>query len=233
MIKHIFSSLFFLLFLAGCGSDNDTDTTDNTILEYTFSTGTDGWIGGFADYAQKRENIYEFLFAHTTLPYPLNEDDGALLLSGNNHSDDLFMFIKRKIEGLEPNTEYALTFSVEFASNIADNMIGVGGAPGEGVLVKAGAVSYEPDRYVDEMGWYRMNIDKGNQTNGGRDMVVIGDFSNDTNENIYTLKKVNNKEPFYVTSNDDGEIWVIVGTDSGFEATTAIYYNTIKIVLSN
>ena len=233
MLKYILTSIFFLLFLTGCGSDNTTVISDNEVLEYTFSVDAEGWQGSFSDYAQEREDIYEFLFAHTTLPFPLNEDDGALLLSGNNHSDDLFMFIKRKIDGLKPNTEYALTFSVEFASNAADNMIGVGGAPGEGVLVKAGAVSYEPERYLDSMGWYRMNIDKGNQNNGGKDMVVVGDFSNDTNESIYALKTVDNEEPFFATSNDNGELWVIVGTDSGFEATTSIYYNTIKITLAN
>jgi len=117
MMKHILIGALFLFFISGCGNNDDTTTllADNE-LTYTFSTDAEGWQGSFSDYAQEREDIYEFLYAHTTLPYPLDEDDGALLLSGNNHSDDLFMFIKRKIDGLKPNTEYALTFSVEFAS---------------------------------------------------------------------------------------------------------------------
>ncbi len=231
MFKYLVA-LFSFFLLVGCESSH-TPIEEEKIFKYEFSTNAEGWEGNFADYAREREDIYEFLFAHTTLPYPLDEDDGALLLSGNNHSDDLFMFIKRKIDGLKPNTEYALTFSVEFASNAADNMIGVGGAPGEGVLVKVGATSFEPERQIDNNGWYRMNIDKGNQNNGGKDMVVVGDFSNDTDKNEYALKTVGNEEPFFVASNENGEIWLIVGTDSGFEATTAIYYNTIKVTLTN
>ena len=232
MMKVVWSLM--LLFLVGCNNDSpaiNPPPAENR-LTYTFSLDAEGWEGDFSDYAQLREAIYDLQFAHTTLPFPLDGDDGALMLSGNNHSDDLFMFVKRKIEGLIPNTEYTLHFTVEFASNVADGMIGVGGSPGEGVLVKAGAVPYEPEKQVDQMGWYRMNIDKGNQANGGRDMVVIGDFSNDTDQNIYTLKTVRNETPFIVSSNENGELWVIIGTDSGFEATTTIYYNSITVTLS-
>jgi hypothetical protein len=232
-MKHIVILFAMLLFFVGCSNDSDTGTIPaGSQLIYPFTTDAQGWQGGFADYAQEREEIYELVFARTTLPEPLDTEDGALYLSGNNHSDDLFMYITRKYEGLEPNTTYALTFTVEFASNVADGMIGVGGSPGEGVLIKVGAVPYAPERVLDENGWYRMNIDKGNQANGGKDMMVIGDFSNDTDQNVYALKTVQNETPFFATSNENGELWFIVGTDSGFEATTSIYYNTIEIHLS-
>ena len=224
-----------LFFLAGCGSnDNTADIPPvGNELTYTFTSGTEGWQGDFADYPLEREAIYEFAFKYTHLPFPLDENDGALMLSGNNHSDDLFMFLKKKIDGLEPNTPYRLNFTVEFASNVADGMIGVGGSPGEGVLVKVGATTQEPVKILDDSGWYRMSIDKGNQSNGGSDMVVIGDFSNDTDQNIYTLKTLHNDTPFIAKSNGDGELWCIVGTDSGFESTTTIYYSTIKVQISN
>jgi len=111
-------------------------------------------------------------------------------------------------------------------------MIGVDGSPGEGVLVKVGATTQEPIKILDDSGWYRMSIDRGNQSNGGSDMVVIGDFSNDTDQNIYTLKTLRNDAPFIAKTNGDGDLWCIVGTDSGFESTTTIYYNTIKMQVS-
>jgi len=63
-------------------------------------------------------------------------------------------------------------------------------------------------------------------------MVIIGDFANGTQENVYTLKTLKTTNPVNVSSDSNGEIWIIIGTDSGFEATTTIYYNTIKVKLN-
>ena len=35
-----------------------------------------------------------------------------------------------------------------------------------------------------------------------------------------------------VNANSDGELWLLVGTDSGFEALTAIYYQRIDVTLT-
>ena len=88
----------------------------------------------------------------TNLPDPLDESKGSLKISGNNHSDDLFMFIKRKISGLAPNISYQVTYNMEFVSNVADNMAGAGGSPGESVFIKAGATQVEPKKMLDTSG---------------------------------------------------------------------------------
>lgn len=209
-----------------------TDKRDVEPVEYSFefSSDAEGWTGDFADYPVGEAESYELEFEHTTLPAPLDETEGALRLSGLNKSDDLFMFIKRKISGLEPNTTYYATFYVEFASNVPDGLFGVGGSPGESVYVKAGAAQTEPAPEEDDMDYYRMNIDKGGQSQGGADMVVLGYFSNDTDREEYTLKTVTNENRFTMTSNVNGELWLIAGTDSGFEATTTIYYNKFWVV---
>jgi len=219
--------------VGGCGSSDSDTPVGEMRLVYQFVEGAEGWIGDFADYPRGREEDYELRFAYTRLPSPLDTTKGALMLSGNNHSDDLFMFLKRRITGLTPNTVYSVAFRVEIASNVADGMTGIGGSPGEGVVVKVGAVPVEPLKVLDPVdGYYRMNIDKGNQSVGGRDMIVIGDFSNDTDKNVYALKQVATTTPFRVQSDDGGNVWVIVGTDSGFEGTTTIYYNEIEIVFT-
>ena len=198
---------------------------------YDFESGPEGWTGGFSDYPPGREDDFILLFKHSPLPPPLDTQEGSLKLSGWNHSDDLFMFIKKEITGLKPNTEYSLSFNVEFASNVAKDMFGIGGSPGEGVAVKVGATAIEPKKIlvVDGDEIYRMNIDIGNQSTGGADMIPIGNFANGTEENIYVLKTVTNESPFKVSTNAEGSLWLIVGTDSGFEGTTTIYYNNISV----
>ena len=91
----------------------------------------------------------------------------------------------------------------------------------------------EPVKELDAYdNYYRMNIDKSNQSQGGEDMMVIGDFSNDTDQNVYTLKSVTSQTPFQVQANSDGELWLVVGSDSGFEGTASIYYSKIEVLLN-
>jgi len=202
------------------------------ILDFNFFENNEEWIGDFAEYPIDEETHYELKFNSALLPVPLDTTIGALRQTGNNHSDDLFMFIKRKVTNLTPDRMYTITFIIEFASNVADNQVGVGGSPGEDVTIKAGAIQIEPVKHLNSNDFYLMNIDKGNQLQGGKDMMTIGDFSNDTGQNIYTLKTVRNKDPFQVKANGEGELWLIIGTDSGFESTTTIYYNKITVEIA-
>lgn len=75
-----------------------------------------------------------------------------------------------------------------------------------------------------------MNIDKKNQSQSGNDMIVIGNFANETNKNTYALKSLSNASQ-KVSANDEGKLWLIAGTDSGFEGKTTIYYNRIRAIL--
>lgn len=217
----------FLTFNFAC----DKNAQDNGVLIFSFDflTGQNGWTEGFSDYPVGEDEFYEIDFQWVSLPEPLNSNEKSLFITGNNHSDDLFMFIKKKITGLLPNTIYQVTFDVEFASIYPTNHAGVGGAPGEGVVMKVGAVNFEPEVFEIQNRW-DINIDKGNQSVGGKDMFVVGHVgvADDTIE--YTLISNNNfSKPKMVKTNNSGEAWVIIGTDSGFESTTAIYYNNIVI----
>jgi hypothetical protein len=238
MFRIIYTSipcaLILIFFLIGCSKADNKKPLAGKIFTDDFTAGTDGWIADFADFPTDPSQTpeYQLEFIHTVLPEPLNTSDGALKQSGINRSDDLFMFIKKKITGLEPDRNYTVDLKVDFASNVADNMIGVGGSPGEGVTIKAGVVSIEPIKIVNTVeSWYRMNIDKSNQSESGMDMKVIGNFANGTDLNVYTIKQLSTSTPLNVKANQQGEIWLIIGTDSGFEAKTTIFYNSIQVTI--
>lgn len=201
-------------------------------LSFEFDQGAEGWIPGFADYPAGEEDFYELASAISRLPDPLPAAYNAFMLEGNNHSDDLFMFMKKQITGLNPNTDYNLTINLEMASNAAEGSFGIGGSPANSVYVKAGASAVEPIAAIDpEDGWLRMNIDKGNQAQGGADMIVLGDFSNGTDESTYILVARKNNIPFAFKTDNNGEAWLIVGLDSGFEGKTSAYINRIKAII--
>ena len=232
--------LFFaatLLVVISCGNSTNDGFPGglSTTYEFLFSRNTEDWFGDFADYETGRymESYYELTFLYAQLPQYLGRDLYGLYISGNNHSADLFMFIKRRFDGFKPNTTYHMMFRVEFASDALEDSAGIGGGPGASVYLKAGATVVEPVPYIEDDFW-RMNIDKGNQAAGGKDALVLGNIGIPEHEASapYRLKVLENSNPFEVTTGDMGVLWVIIGTDSGVEGVTSLYYSSIKITFT-
>lgn len=211
-----------------------SEKTNSVALSFDFATSASGWSGDFADYPVGEEAFFELAWGWDVLPEGLGGH--GMRMSGNNHSDDLFMFLRRRVAGLRPSTCYRADYRLILATNASTGCIGVGGAPGEAVFVKAGASTVEPVPLIAEDGNYRLNVDKGNQAQGGRDAVVVGDLANgdtDCANPSYRLKRLAN-EPgsLDATSDKDGALWLFVGTDSGFEATSTPFYSEIAISLT-
>ena len=195
---------------------------------YDFARGPAGWIELFADYPAGQEGLFNLVADYRPLPAPLDTSRSALYIAGTNRSDDLWMQYKTEV-ALPASTTYMVSFSVEIATNAPSGCFGVGGAPGEGVTVKAGVSLVEPDREVDPMGWWRLNIDKGQQTQGGEDMVVIGDLANSRSceEGFeWELKRLGGSMMF--STDSTGRAWLSVGTDSGYESRSAVYYTRFQ-----
>jgi hypothetical protein len=201
-------------------------------VDFSFAAGTDGFTADIADYRPGQETGeagMKFVSEFRRLPPPLDNRFG-LLLGGTNRSDDLFMFIWREVTGLAPNRLYKVDTDVMIATNIGRNCVGVGGSPGEGVVIKAGASPVRPSTSLVS-GTYRVNFEKDRNPLpiGGDQVVTIGNFANSTeicSGGSYELKKLSSTgtRSGMVTSDAAGRLWIVIGTDSGFEARTEIYY---------
>ncbi|GEP98045.1 hypothetical protein [Chitinophaga cymbidii] len=208
----------------------DKDSSMETNINTSFSEGKQGWSAAFAEYSGNNPEIYEMEEGLAPLPAPLDETKQSYRISGSNRSDDLFMYLKRQVSGLQPNARYEAYFEVEIASSAPDSGVGAGGAPGEGVGVGIGMTVEEPVAAPDENNFYRMNIDKINQCcTDGTDMIVAGNLANGGSEYVYRLIK--RTGTFSATADAEGKLWLIVGTDSGFEGVTTIYYTKINVRL--
>jgi len=197
-------------------------------LSYDFSDEDHGWQAGFADYSPATGGM-DLDSGHR--PRPDDSSRRALYITGNNRSDDLFMFHKKGVK-LVAGQWYRIQMSVSFLSNVPPGLVGIGGAPAEGVTVKAGASSVEPVVAL-EGGHYRMNIDHGQQSNGGSDMQAIGHIGNSGSYNFELVQRNNDGLPaFYARADEEGWLWLIVGTDSGFEGMTELYYTAFEFVLT-
>jgi len=214
-------------------------------LEFNFSEGAVGWEAGFAEYAPDMEDIMQLEAEIRPLPSELEIDDTGYYLQGMNASDDLFMFLKRQIgskEGIVPGQDYRVSYVLTFASNAPSGAVGIGGAPGESVFVKAGATPVEPEvklETVSDNEYYMMTVDKGDGNSGeGPAASMAGNFANglpaeeiDMLNPPYVTIELEHEHNYPVTASEDDKIWLLVGTDSGFEGLTGIYYQSIAITL--
>jgi len=219
--------------LSACGGGTlyvgSPPPSNTKTINVDFNTEAEGWSAGFADYPAGQETFYELASSHATLPALLGQDRKGIKISGNNHSDDLFMFITKKFTGFEPNTRYEIDLEVTIGTNVHSGCSGVGGSPGDSVYVKAGAAKVEPKAVNDGTGFYLLNIDKSNQAAGGSDVMAIGNIGNgldcDNTDETYRKKTLKSEAGKFTTySNANGAIWIIFGTDSGFEGPTTIYF---------
>ena len=228
MTKHL---LTFLLLLTASALVTACSNDEAITVALDFRQTDRGWVGDFADYPVGEDEFYELVADYRALPEPLSGSGSGLFISGNNHSDDLWMYYKGQIAGLSPDTSYRVQFGVEFATAVPNGCFGVGGAPGEGVTVKAGVSAVEPDRMA-EGGFWLMTVDKGIQTNSGEDALAIGDVANSIlcgETPQWELKQLSSDaESIEVTSDSSGAVWLFVGTDSGFESITSVYYTWVR-----
>ncbi len=79
-----------------------------------------------------------------------------------------------------------------------------------------------------------MNIDEGNQASEGEDMFNPGTIANPnidldtfTSEEYALMTLTSVGRSFEFISDDQGWVWLIVGTDIGFEGPTGVYYSSI------
>jgi len=215
-----------------------TGISSSIRLEFDFRQGAQGWEAGFAEYSVEMEGLM-LESEIRPLPSEFGVNGTGYYLQGMNHSDDLFMFLNRRLgmdDGVVPGREYRVMFTIVLASNAPSGAAGIGGAPGESVYLKAGASSVEPEVYLDaDTDYYLMNVDKGWGNSGsGTAASVVGNIANGLSaeeDPRYILLEREHEHEYTATASPDGQLWLLVGTDSGFEGLTAIYYQSVSVTL--
>lgn len=234
--------LVVIVALAGCGGSGSSAPSPSPppvvpppVIDRTFdfALGNGGWLAGHADY-QPNTAPPDVITEIRTLPSPFG--GVGLYSAGTNRSDDLFIYVKTKIGGLVAGTTYRLSTTVDFLSDVPAGCVGVGGAPGESVWIVVAVASSEPQTIFNGSD-YRLNIDRGNQSQSGRDGIVIGNIANSV-QNCGARRwesrslSTPSPSPLSVRADERGEIWFLVGFDSGFESLSRIFYQRFAVRLS-
>lgn len=209
-------------------------------LTYDFRDGSLGWQAGYADYTTDIEESYEMRAEVRPLPAGVGAGGTGFYVQGHNRSDDLFMFLKRRLgpaDGVTAGQRYRVSYVITLASSAPSGCVGSGGAPGESVILKAGASPNEPLSIpVEELTYRRMNVGIGDHQRGGSAASVAGNIANGQPCAPGTAPFVSiqrsHQHTTEVTATSAGGLWLLVGTDSGFEGLTTLYYQRIEVRLA-
>ena len=222
------------LLLSGCEfylNSKPGNKVPNAPLVFDFSEGALGFSPLFSDYPVGEEAFYQLSASLTSLPKALPEGT-AWRFYGNNHSDDLIMALRGRIDGLPANRLLKVSLSLKLATNVERGCGGIGGAPGESVYVKLASSTDEPVNNITR-GYYRLRTDVGHQSESGTEGRVVGNLTNGEpceGNNVWTSKTVTTT--FETATDSDGGLWVMALTDSGFEGISEVYFQQLTVSLS-
>lgn len=214
-----------------------TRRSDEIVLRYVFNEGSHGWLASFTDYSLETADLQRIAELRE-FPPEIAPGWRSFFLQSMNRSDDLFMFLKKQIgagEGVRPNQLYSISIDTSLASEAQAGCIGSGGAPGESVYFKAGVSRVEPVPTLSNASYVALNVDKGQQSSGGADAGVAGNIANGRpctpdNEGFVLINRLYH-HPVLFRTGDSGTLWVFVGTDSGYEGLTRLYFHQIIVTL--
>ncbi len=216
--------------------DIEIDASSNDTHLFDFATGPHGWTPAFCDYPVGEEDAHELFAGSSRLPDPLDQSRRALVISGNNVGEDLFMYYRRKIDGLEPGRDYLISFTLEIASDAPSGCIDACGKYPGGPALLAGASQEEPVPIKVE-GWHRFPLEKGRPAWDEQTVVPIGNASAghmDCSDNApYEIRRFRTGiRRVKATASPTGELWLFFGTDSRVPETTKLYYTRLTLGLT-
>ena len=216
-----------------------TGSANPIVVDDDFSIGDRGWAAFFVDHPPGVESAWGMTAGLRPLPSELGRPGSGFMITGNNHSDDLGMVLKKQLgpaDGVQAGQTYWLDFEIQFASNAPSGAVGVGGSPGDSVYLKAGASATEPDRVLyPEEDHLRPNINVGFQSIGGPAATVTGVIANGRDAGApaqFVALSRTHRHGFPVRADATGRLWLLVMTDSAFEGPTTLYYLRIRTTLT-
>lgn len=219
--------LLAVLSLCACMGSDGFEQGNVRYSFFDFSDGLQNWKAGFAGHSITSRQDESFDVSHSRLPALFNESK-ALEIKGKNQGDTLFMFIKRQIHGLDPNTQYQLDCEVRLISELltdTDNNQDIE------VFFKYGSSVLEPQvAENEERGKFELSLDAmGSQESGGV-LKYVQKINPPVSRQTPGEQIINSfNVPIRARTDAEGKLWVLMGTELLSQVEMAFYYNTIVI----
>lgn len=206
-----------------------TITVSEDLESFTFLANTEDWQAGFSGFESGLENEVDgtATFANP-ISIPGNTSvTSAYTLSAFNPGDNLFMFTTLKYPDnsgkIRANTTYKVGFEIAYALDAVKGCSTEANDPAN-IWLKAGAAIEEPAvETVNDI--ETLNLDKGNANVAGSELLLLGqasiDGTDDCDDPVLTRNVLSNmSNPQSVTTDGDGNLWLVVGFDTNYTDDT-------------
>jgi len=203
-------------------------------ISFDFEEGNNGFATGFADLpGDYMDDGYLLQIGYCNRPPENSQITKSMILKGENNNKDMFLYTYRKIDGnigLLKNTDYEVKVSFDIGTSVTKDAGEAGTSPGQKIYVKIGIVDREPVIKLNKEGNYELNLDKGNHSLGGKDIVFMGNV--EKTEDMYpdrTFEYKHFEYETYVRSNDKGECYLLIGYDSKYEGLNWHFVDNVVV----
>lgn len=220
-----------LLVLGGCNQDMGESGAELSSA-FDFEGGSQGWEGGTSDFpADFLNSGADFSFSASKVPNSIISESSGLKINADNPHGDLFYFFKRKVDGLNPLTTYQLDFEFLMYTQVVTELSALSSKE---IYLKIGAVNHVPMlesiTSSDSIEYMVLNVDKGDSnSDSGEDLVNIGSIREFTGNIPEVISGNTFGHQIQVAANDNGEIWLVVGVDSGLKGQLTFGIDAITV----
>jgi len=184
-------------------------------------------------------------------------DRGGISFSGKSLDRNLFLFVKNEVPNLLPNTNYRITFNTNWLAwlevSASPIIVKVGALNEDPRLHIIGSRSVvEPETFnltprligkiaegEDTISYRKEStietrtalFDRGELGQDGRDFVVAGQLTPNENGLAFTQNINNFDNAFYVNTDDEGRLFLMIGIETENPKIENVFLNTVRIVL--
>ncbi len=220
------------------GCLGEMETSGEILREVSlFDTDNEGWLAEFSGFPVEMEDSMKLEYLHEAVY--VSESIGsvtAIKQKGYAANSNLFMFVKQQVSGLKPNARYLVTFELEQIVQLLEDYNGDLANKNLGSFLKVGAFKTEPstesapDALNADISVVAPDFDKGDISQDGEDMVLIGKVEYSIPGEMPVIINGNNLDkPIYAVSDDEGKLWVAVGVDTNIPVYLSVSYTFIVI----
>jgi hypothetical protein len=222
--------IFGVMLGIGLLSCNNDIISNSLINESSFTESQSGWQINVADYDTViGKDSLKLTSQIAAFPSPLPISGKALLVRSNNYGPSLFTFLTKKITGLQPEQTYSVQLEADLITRFPRNDSAVFVVSPETALFLKSAVTNQAPEVKVNGSKIVLNLDKGALGLPGKDFKMLSEntFPTDT---VYSMKQFKTANDFFtVTPDEQGNIWICIGTETAFKGQTVVYYERIKI----
>ena len=208
------------------------------IHPFEFPHDSQGWTADFSGYsASESAKSLSLTFEHRLLPEEADQTGTALYLAGHNREqgNSLFMFVKRRVEDLAPNTAYRVHMTLKVTSTSPGKLCRTQTLPFDDPIratIQAGAFSSEPTVKVRD-GVHRFTVDRTRKAPVGR-LARVDTIEHSLRNcgfpgGFHVLRTYNHNDQVRVRTDSDGRLWAVVGLETLFGVKTTFYIKSIKL----